>query len=109
MALAANLCQPQDHGTEFDGDGGRTMGTTGDSAERIFTIVSRWDGKLMNLCSGPSPDGRCSRADRGELPCAGARVVPLRGTAADGLPFSIAVGQQGPVCPLSWLDQESVF
>jgi len=31
----------------------------------------------------------------------------MLGTAADGLPFSIAAGQQGPVCPLTWLDQES--
>lgn len=83
------------------------MGTTADSAERLFAIVSRRDGTLMNLCAGPSPHGRCSRVERGEIPCAGARVIPMRGTAADGLPFSIASGQQGPVCPLTWLDQES--
>jgi hypothetical protein len=85
--------------------GGRTMGSTGDSADRLFAIVSRPDGKLMNLCPGPAPDGRCASAERGEVPCAGARVVPLRGTAADGLPFSVAVAQQGPRCPLEWVDQ----
>jgi hypothetical protein len=81
------------------------MGTRGDSSERLFAIVDRQDGKLVNLCPGPSPDGRCSRAETGEVPCAGARVVPMRGTVADGLPFSVPVDQQGPSCPLDWVDQ----
>jgi hypothetical protein len=83
------------------------MGSRADSAERLFAIVSRRDGTLLNLCPGPSPDGGCSKAERGDVPCAGARVISMRGTAADGLPFSIAAGQQGPMCPLKWLDQES--
>jgi hypothetical protein len=83
------------------------MGSRADSAERLFAIVSRRDCTLMNLCPGPSPDGRCSKAERGEVPCAGARVIPMWGTGADGLPFSIAAGQRAPVCPLKWLDQES--
>lgn len=81
------------------------MGTIGDSADRLFAIVGREDGKLVNLCAGPSPDGRCPRTDAGQLPCAGARVMPLRGTIADGLPFSVAAGQQGPRCALDWVDQ----
>jgi hypothetical protein len=81
------------------------MGTTGDSAERLFAIVGRQHGKLVNLCPGPSPHGRCSRTGAGQLPCAGARVMPLRGTVADGLPFSVAADQPGPRCPLDWVDQ----
>jgi hypothetical protein len=81
------------------------MGTTGDSADRLFAIVSRQDGKLTNLCPGPSPDGWCSRTEAGQLPCAGARVLPLRGTVADGLPFSVPGDQQGTRCPLDWVDQ----
>jgi hypothetical protein len=81
------------------------MGTTGDSAERLFAIVGRRHRKLTNLCQGPSPDGQCPRAYAGELPCAGARVVPMRGTSADGLPFSVPADQHGPRCPLAWVDQ----
>jgi len=80
------------------------MENIGDSADRLFAIVSRPNGKLMNLCQGPSLIGRCSRAETGEVPCAGARVVPMRGTAANGLPFSVAVDQRGPRSPLDWVD-----
>ncbi len=79
MALAAIAWQPQAHGAEFDGHGGRTMGTAGDFVDRLFAIVGRPDGKLVNLCPGPSPDSRCSRTEADHLPCAGARVMPLRG------------------------------
>lgn len=75
-----------------------------DPADRLFAIVSGQDGKLVNLCPGPFQDGDCSRAETGPVPCAGARVVPLRGTVADGLPFSVAVDASAPRCPLEWVD-----
>jgi hypothetical protein len=81
------------------------MTTIGDSVARLFAIVSRQDGKLVDLCPGPSPDGRCPRAEAGQVPCAGERVVPLRGTTADGLPFSVAADASGPRCPLDWVDR----
>ena len=74
-----------------------------DPADRLFAIVSRPDGKLVNLCPGPSVDGRCSKDGTGLVPCAGARVVPLRGTMADGLPFSVGADATGPRCPLDWV------
>jgi hypothetical protein len=80
------------------------MTYTADPADRLFAIVSRQDGKLVNLCPGPSPDGLCSRAETGQVPCAGARVMPLRGTIAAGLPFSVAADATGPRCPLDWVD-----
>ena len=81
------------------------MDTMADSADRLFEIIGVQDGKLRNLCPGPSPGGLCSRTEMGPVPCAGARVVPLRGTSADGLPFSVAADQQGPRCPLEWVNQ----
>jgi hypothetical protein len=81
------------------------MTTTAGPGDRLFAIVSRLNGKLVNLCPGPSPDGRCSRAETGQVPCADARVVPLRGTTAVGLPFSVAADATGPRCPLAWVDQ----
>lgn len=72
--------------------------------DRMFAIVSRPKGHLENLCPGPSVAGTCPRAEGGPLPCAGARVVPLTGTDANGLPFSVPSDQQGPRCPLAWVD-----
>jgi hypothetical protein len=75
-----------------------------DSPDRMFAIVSRRGGHLENICPGPSAAGTCPRDGSGPLPCAGARVVPLTGTDANGLPFSVPSGRLGPRCPLAWLD-----
>jgi hypothetical protein len=75
-----------------------------DSPDRMFAIVSRPVGHLENLCPGPSAAGTCPQAVGGPLPCTGARVVPLTGTAAKGLPFSVPSDQHGPLCPLAWVD-----
>jgi hypothetical protein len=80
---------------------------SGDGApDRLFAIVSRADGRLQSLCGGPSEDGTCPNADKGMLPCAGTRVVPMAGTDADGLPFSVPAGEHAPRCPLAWVDEE---
>ena len=70
---------------------------------RMFGIVGRHTGHLDALCDGPTPDGRCPQTGGGTLPCAGERVIPLSGTVADGLPFSISPAEAGPECPLSWV------
>jgi hypothetical protein len=65
MPLAAAVRQPHAQRAEFDDHRGRTMENIGDCADRLFAIVRRPNGKLMNLCQGPSPSGRCSRAETG--------------------------------------------
>lgn len=77
-----------------------------DSSERLFAIVRRPGGHLDNLCPGPLPDGTCARVESGTLPCAGERVIPLRGTAANGLPFTVPAGLRGPRCPMAWVDAD---
>jgi hypothetical protein len=80
------------------------MHRTADSPDRMIAIVGRPEGHLENLCPGPSAAGTCPQAAGGPLPCAGARVVPLTGTDANGLPFSVPSDQHGPRCPLAWVD-----
>jgi hypothetical protein len=76
-------------------------------ADRLFAMVRAEDGRMVNLCPGPAPDGTCPRAanEAGLVPCAGARVIPLHGTGADGLPFTVAADAQGTLCPMHWIDQ----
>lgn len=81
------------------------MTDAADQADRLFAIVSGPDREIENLCPGPTPDGRCPKADAGRVPCAGARVVPLRGTHANGLPFSVPADASAPRCPLDWVAQ----
>ena len=75
--------------------------------ERLFAIVRAEDGRMVNLCPGPALDGTCPRATTatGLVPCAGTRVVPLHGSSADGLPFTVAADAHGTVCPMHWIDQ----
>lgn len=75
-----------------------------DSSDRLFAIVGQREHRLANLCPGPSASGDCTRAGPGVLPCAGARVVPVRGTRADGLIFSVQSDDRGPRCPMAWVD-----
>jgi hypothetical protein len=79
-----------------------------DSTDRLFGIVGQRNPCLVNLCPGPSADGDCPQAVADELPCAGKRVIPLRGTSANGLVFSVRSDQRGPGCPLAWVDDSSV-
>lgn len=78
------------------------------STDRLFGIVGPPNRRLENLCPGPSADGDCPQAVDDVLPCAGKRVIPLRGTAANGLIFSVGSEQRGPGCPLEWVDDPSV-
>ncbi|MDQ2959584.1 MAG: hypothetical protein M3R48_00820 [Candidatus Dormibacteraeota bacterium] len=74
--------------------------------DRLFAIARSGDGHMVNICPGPEADGTCPRASGSDLvPCAGARVIPLHGSGADGLPFSIPADAAGVACPMHWLDQ----
>jgi hypothetical protein len=58
-------------------------------------------GRGWQRCHGPVWEGLCPHAvGDGRVPCAGGRVLPLRGTWADGA--WLAVGDHaGPECPLA--------
>jgi hypothetical protein len=60
-------------------------------------------GRGWMRCHGPTWDGLCPRVEAdGLVPCAGGRVLPLRGTWADGA--WLVVGERaGPECPLAGL------
>lgn len=59
------------------------------------------DGRGTLRCSGPVWDGLCPRAATdGSVPCAGGRILPLRGTWADGA-WLTAPADAGPQCPLA--------
>ncbi|MGD0833965.1 MAG: hypothetical protein ABSA40_05995 [Candidatus Dormibacteria bacterium] len=74
------------------------------SADRLFLILDPRSRRVVEICTGPGPDGRCPSfvADQAP-PCVGFRVVPLRQTSANGLPFFVAY-DEGDHCPLAWLD-----
>jgi hypothetical protein len=74
------------------------------AADRLFLILDPRSRRVAGICTGPGPDGRCkSFVPDQEPPCAGHRVVPLRQTAANGLPFFVSF-HEGDHCPLAWLD-----
>jgi hypothetical protein len=59
------------------------------------------DGRGRQLCHGPVWDGLCPLAARdGRVPCAGGRVLALRGTWADGAWLEVG-DNAGPECPLA--------
>jgi hypothetical protein len=70
--------------------------------ERTFMIVDRWSEQPLGICSGPTHSGQCPHAKDGQIPCAGRKVIPLSGTAAHGLPFTIMTGPTSE-CPVAWL------
>jgi hypothetical protein len=80
-----------------------------DATDRLFGIVGQRDPRLRELCPGPTVDDHCPQAVAGVLPCAGKRVVPLRGTPANGLIFSVLCDEHGPRCPLAWVGDPSVM
>jgi len=70
--------------------------------EKTFMIVERWSEQPLGICSGPTNTGQCPHAKNGHVPCAGYKVIPLSGTAAHGLPFTVT-GTSGNECPVAWL------
>ncbi len=72
--------------------------------DRLFAMTEGAKRHALDFCHGPDAEGRCPSLVPGQpLPCAGRRVVPMRGTLADGLPFRVSGGEDGR-CPLAWLD-----
>jgi hypothetical protein len=70
--------------------------------DKAFMIVSRRDQQPLGVCSGPTNAGHCPYAKHGRLPCGGHKVIPLAGTVAHGMPFTIN-GTYGNECPVAWL------
>ena len=82
------------------------MKTTDGAADRLFLILDPRSRRVVEICTGPGLDGRCPSFVVDQAPpCAGYRVIPLRQTAANGLPFFIAF-HEGDHCPLAWLDAD---
>jgi hypothetical protein len=72
--------------------------------DRLFAMTEAGTRHALGFCHGPDTAGRCPSFVPGQpLPCAGRRVVPMRGTVADGLPFRVTAWADGR-CPLAWLD-----
>ncbi len=60
-------------------------------------------GLGVQRCHGPMWDGLCPQAEAdGSVPCAGGRILALRGTWADGA-WLTAPDDAGPHCPLAGL------
>jgi hypothetical protein len=72
--------------------------------DRLFLLLDPQTRRVVDLCTGPAATGDCPSYVAGQpLPCEGFRVVPLRQTSANGLPF--LVGHcEGAHCPLAWID-----
>lgn len=73
-------------------------------ADRLFLLLDPRTRRVADICTGPAPTGDCPAYLAGQpLTCAGFRVVPIRQTSANGLPFLVDESE-GPRCPLAWLD-----
>jgi len=92
---------PADHER---GDCATAMST---QTDRLFLLLDPQTRRVIDLCTGPSPSGDCPSFVGGQpLPCEGYRVVPMRRTSANGLPFLVA-HSEGTRCPLAWVDEGS--
>jgi hypothetical protein len=70
---------------------------------RVRVAIRFPDGRMALQCAGPGPDSRCPLTDENDVvACAGAMIVALRGTIADGRPLTVD-GSAGPRCPLARL------
>jgi hypothetical protein len=73
-------------------------------ADRLFLLLDPHTRRVADICTGPTATGDCPAYLAGQpLTCAGFRVVPIRQTSANGLPFLVDESE-GPRCPLAWLD-----
>jgi hypothetical protein len=69
-------------------------------SRRVRVAIAFGDGE--ERCEGPTPDGCCPRATgEDRVACAGARILPLCGTSADG--EWVLVGGASARCPLAEL------
>ena len=68
---------------------------------RVSVAITFPDERMPQRCAGPAPDSGCPLANEaGVVACAGATIVPLRGTVADGRPHTVT-RRVGPRCPLA--------
>lgn len=80
------------------------MTETAAEADRLSALVDRWSRRAVGFCSGPGPAGECPSLVAGQpLPCEGKRVVPMRQTLANGLPFLVDP-RESDRCPMAWVD-----
>ena len=83
---------------------GTEMGIT-TPVDRLFLLLDPHTRRVVDLCTGPTAAGDCPAYVAGQpLTCAGFRVVPVRQTSANGLPFLVD-DSEGPRCPLAWIDE----
>ncbi|HYA00134.1 MAG TPA: hypothetical protein VEK76_07255 [Candidatus Binatia bacterium] len=72
--------------------------------DRLFVLVDARSRHAVGICNGPGPSGECPSYVPGQpLPCEGRRVVPMRRTSVNGLPFLVDPSE-GNRCPLAWVD-----
>jgi hypothetical protein len=76
-----------------------------ETPDRLFSLVDPFTRHQIALCTGPDEHGMCPSAHEGQPPCAGLRVVPQRGTPANGLPFTVS-GDSSGRCPLAWVAEQ---
>jgi hypothetical protein len=70
---------------------------------RVRATIELPNGRGSLRCHGPVWDGLCPHAaTNGRIPCAGGRILALRGTWADGA-WLDAPEDAGPSCPLAGL------
>lgn len=70
---------------------------------RVSASIELTGGRGIQRCHGPVWDGLCPHAEAdGSVPCAGGRILALRGTWADGA-WLAAPDDVGPHCPLAGL------
>ena len=72
-------------------------------SRQVRANIELSNGRGQQRCHGPAWDGLCPHtAGDGRVPCAGGRILPLRGTWADGAWLSVSE-LAGPGCPLTGL------
>ena len=73
-------------------------------ADRLFLLLDPITRRVVDLCTGPGRDGECPQHVAGQpLPCEARRVVPIRQTPANGLPFMVGP-REDDRCPMAWVD-----
>jgi len=80
------------------------MRSTPAGRNRLFALVDPRTRHTIGFCAGPGPSGECPSFVAGQpIPCEGYRLVPMKGTSVNGLPF-LAKACEGDRCPLAWVD-----